>query len=299
MVILGHIKGFWFPIYRFVYTFHMPLFFMISGYLFKSSDTFKGLMNYVLKLSKRLMIPYLVFLPLMNFLLDMPYSSRDLFYGGGGLMGGLGIAWFVTDLFISLCIFQVLHILKLVKIWMAILLLIIAYLLSDKIPPLWGGNIVPMSIVYVYCGHYIKLYESRINNSIRNKVIFDAMFLLGLFVLGCFVSSVRMDMKHANYGIPVISFTISVIASVSLAKICQSIKRKNMIVDALCFCGRNSFSLMLIHLYIIMISYVILPGDTILFGFARFWLVLSICICCIVIWNQSKKIIGLWLAKIR
>uniref|UniRef100_A0A7C3NH83 Acyltransferase 3 domain-containing protein n=1 Tax=candidate division WOR-3 bacterium TaxID=2052148 RepID=A0A7C3NH83_UNCW3 len=42
----------------FIYSFHIPLFFLISGFLFKTNDNFK---NFFIKQFKRFIIPYYIF----------------------------------------------------------------------------------------------------------------------------------------------------------------------------------------------------------------------------------------------
>ena len=46
--------------HRFIYAFHMPLFFFISGYLFKS-DKYNSFKDFFKKRFKRLIIPYLIY----------------------------------------------------------------------------------------------------------------------------------------------------------------------------------------------------------------------------------------------
>ena len=55
LVVLGHIAS---PISDFIYSWHMPLFFMISGFFIKTEANIKDL---IIKDWKRLMIPYFIF----------------------------------------------------------------------------------------------------------------------------------------------------------------------------------------------------------------------------------------------
>ena len=51
----------------FLYAFHMPLFFFISGWLYEGKNNFEdGFPKFVLKRTRRLLIPYFVFL-MLNF----------------------------------------------------------------------------------------------------------------------------------------------------------------------------------------------------------------------------------------
>lgn len=45
-------------IFQLIYAFHIPLFFCVSGFLFKSSDKFNDLSKSLISKTKRLLIPY-------------------------------------------------------------------------------------------------------------------------------------------------------------------------------------------------------------------------------------------------
>ena len=94
-VVLGHC---WPPFRKEIYAFHMPLFFMLSGYLFYN---YKNLELKILlrKLAKRLLIPYfilcgigLVIDTLMRFVAHMPFMLPQ-FTGGDYCHGGMTPIW--------------------------------------------------------------------------------------------------------------------------------------------------------------------------------------------------------------
>jgi len=60
LMILGHVFDFFGKFDRYIHTFHMPLFFIISGYLFRSKQDSK-LYELILQKAKRLLIPYFTF----------------------------------------------------------------------------------------------------------------------------------------------------------------------------------------------------------------------------------------------
>lgn len=63
LMIMGHIWfGVWFD--KFIHAFHMPMFFIISGYFCKCDEVeekFKFWLKYVIKEAKALLVPYWVF----------------------------------------------------------------------------------------------------------------------------------------------------------------------------------------------------------------------------------------------
>ena len=62
LVFTGHLGASWFPqlepLLTAIYTFHMPLFFLLSGLFFKPTV---NLLNLIIKRAKTLLIPYYLF----------------------------------------------------------------------------------------------------------------------------------------------------------------------------------------------------------------------------------------------
>lgn len=76
-VVLGHVV---LPISRYIYWFHMPLFFFVSGYLYRPGA---GWRDFIDKRVRRLIIPYLCFLVLIGIpCYGMPgvgvHATRDM-----------------------------------------------------------------------------------------------------------------------------------------------------------------------------------------------------------------------------
>lgn len=106
LVILGHAVQFTIEnyqhvfLFRFIYSFHMPLFFLISGYL-----TFKGRYDeqLVQKRAIQLLVPFVVwaFLSpvLENYAFDFQRSCKALLYPDNGL-------WFLYNLFVYSTVFN-------------------------------------------------------------------------------------------------------------------------------------------------------------------------------------------------
>src|SRR3954469_18716053 len=63
LVVVGHSKS---DLTKYIYWFHMPAFFALSGYFFKRIDNYEALGVRVIKLVYSLIIPYIVYLLLIN-----------------------------------------------------------------------------------------------------------------------------------------------------------------------------------------------------------------------------------------
>jgi fucose 4-O-acetylase-like acetyltransferase len=94
------------PVISYIYSFHMPLFYLLSGFFFKSSLKY-GLKDFLVRKGVQLILPYLVWCVLRGALLlvysvivkgntlTLPQSVKTVFYGH---------FWFLRELFISYCI---------------------------------------------------------------------------------------------------------------------------------------------------------------------------------------------------
>ena len=108
LVVLGHIcsKG---NIKTYIYSFHMPLFFIISGYLFNYSNV-KSFKEFINKKIKAYLIPYLTF-SAVNILGYYILSGLSFIVLRNNLLEtikfcGIGALWFLPVLFIAESIFM-------------------------------------------------------------------------------------------------------------------------------------------------------------------------------------------------
>lgn len=97
LVVLGHFAVFASPLYHYIYLFHMPLFFFISGMFAKSM----GIKEFFVKKTRRLLVPYL-FYWIFNHLIQ--YIGQTIFFHDFSLrdmnldilVGG--VLWFLISL---------------------------------------------------------------------------------------------------------------------------------------------------------------------------------------------------------
>ena len=111
LVVLGHNSipsGF----FGWIYSFHMPLFFYLSGFLF-SNDKYNSTWELVLKKAQTLLLPYLSFFILIYvywlFVIQKVWLNQtgsfqpilDFFYGSTHLKTIFTPLWFLPTLFIT------------------------------------------------------------------------------------------------------------------------------------------------------------------------------------------------------
>ncbi|WP_294725539.1 acyltransferase family protein, partial [uncultured Fusobacterium sp.] len=158
-------------LYRTTYSFHMPLFFFISG-LLSNTDKEISLEKFYKGKIKRLLVPYLF----INFIDFIPRTLFPQFVNSefGGvkeiLFYGTKISWFVYTLFIIFMIFPILekYILKKDKYHLfGMLLIVLNYLKIFENIEIFSINLVLNYLVYFYIGYIIKpLYKEKIINGV-------------------------------------------------------------------------------------------------------------------------------------
>lgn len=216
LVVIGHV----FPgnVTKFIYLFHMPLFFLLSGFLFKPQTIKK----YSLKKVSRLLIPYVSFLLLLYFLYsilnllfygklfhDIYNGLSDILYGGVALRGAFGVFWFTTTLFFSLIIFNFLackleiKMLLLVMIASYTLAFLNQYLAPDFKLPL-GLNVCLYAIPLIGIGWFLKNHHTEF---LLIAIVGFILFSVKTFI---FHNLVSVDLKSTVYGLPLESTAIAI-----------------------------------------------------------------------------------------
>jgi len=187
LVVIGHYPGqLDFPLGKYIYWFHMPAFFILSGLFFKPVIE-KGLMKISIhKRFMQLIVPYLFFLVSITLIrygieigsgnLDLSWYLNDLWtvaVGGRFARGAYGVFWFVTTLFFTYLFF--LWMTKYFSRTKQIIILAIFYSIahfeslfamqviggapdtaSQTIPMIWNIDVALMAVVYFSLGYYMK-----------------------------------------------------------------------------------------------------------------------------------------------
>lgn len=230
LVVLGHVlesqllSGDETPIleaaYAWIYSFHMPFYFLLSGWLFKGPQPVG---RYLRSKSRHLLIPYMAWVLLFNAVAiaglfaniargsltpEKQLFYEDLFrkqaYGGMYVHGYEVVLWFPTCLFLTQQLANVSYaLLHRSMVWaMATVLYVVGYLNQYVAPDFylpWGANVVAGALPFFVIGH-----EGRRGG-------WDPAFILGLpwlLVLAAIAIGqipLHFHMRAAMYGIPVVS----------------------------------------------------------------------------------------------
>jgi fucose 4-O-acetylase-like acetyltransferase len=208
LMVLGHIlekSGIDSVARNMIYSFHMPFFFFVSGFLYNAkSNNFR---QFTIANVKSLLIPY-VFLRLCSFTVLIPYilfTSLDVsnylieFIDGRGNSPG-GASWFL------LCFFCV----KELYYWIdkqnarfkwaiIVLLAFVSYILPNRL--FWNLDGAFMAIPFFFIGSQYKQLSSKIMSEsfLGNKAIVLFLFFM-VFVSSCYQGTVSIyDSNFGNF----------------------------------------------------------------------------------------------------
>lgn len=172
LVVLGHARGIpgWFSLLAF--SFHVPLFFLLSGWVGAAHGAGKGAGTPLPRLARSLLLPYLGFflLAYLYWLLTRNIGGKAARWGdlpwwdplAGALHGsGPGLyvqpaLWFLPALFLAAASFHYLS-MRLKPAWIAVATAVLAWAWMTAFPPLgmrlpWGLDVLPVALFFVSTG---------------------------------------------------------------------------------------------------------------------------------------------------
>lgn len=272
LVVVGHYQV---PFKEYIYWFHMPCFFMVSGFFLKECKNMDEVKVFVISKFKRLMIPYISYLLVFGAILfiqgSMAFDVKSvvkLIYGGKLLGGLFSVFWFVTVLFISLIILSFLTY-RVRSSNLLIFLMIAMYSLAHlegmfaPLPGLYHGlplgvDICLLAISYIWMGKI--LFQKK--NYLRKVHILLAATGFVFLVLSNYLSfdSYILDMKPGKYIYWIYDMIVPVMCMVLLYALCVKLAGIKGIACFFSLVGRSSITIMFLHMAIIMVCRKILPS---------------------------------------
>jgi acyltransferase len=257
LVIIGHVSRNQ-ELQNFIYSFHMPLFFMLSGFLYKHKE------NFVKNKFKRLMIPYFVFSMLCfiywviierNIRAQYNVSAFNQFINIFLCRGGEGnyiynaAMWFLPCLFVTEIIFDFINskLQNKSKIYLPILMLcssILGYwypkLTTCRLP--FCMDIIFITIVFYYLGYIIKFKEQYIREKVNNPIkIILSLILMTVAIILSYIEK-GMNLNNLIYNSYILLFVTAIIGVLGIYFISNVIRSK-----ILNYISLNSLYIMCIH----------------------------------------------------
>ncbi|MER7442383.1 acyltransferase [Micromonospora avicenniae] len=227
-----------------VYTWHVPVFFLLTGYLWKPGRPLR------VEWQRRwptLGVPYLTwFLLLIAMLLAADAVTgrvasgtfADAIYGGSAAMRPFSAFWFVSVLFLLAVAYRLLERLPVAVAWgIALVGLVVAYVSPEAVTagPL-GVFLVPACLVFVLAGRLLRQVRPRLSagSGVLLLVLGAALVVSGL--------STPLDMKAGDFGRPGLGVLTAVLISAGLILSAEALdgrlrQRASAVIGALSACG--------------------------------------------------------------
>lgn len=212
----------------YVYTWHVPIFFLLTGYLWRPGRT---VVDEVSRRARTLLVPYAWWLVLLLAALGAVSLAqgevlalgtvRDVLLGGSYVGRPFSAFWFVTALFVAAVLYRVVDRLALTWQW----LLAVGLVVLGEVAGPWLA-LVPWSVgLGVPCVAF--LVAGRTFATWRGGIGERAAGLAGLLLLatgaGLVVTGAAapLDLKHVELGTPGVSVLVAVLLSVALVLLAE------------------------------------------------------------------------------
>jgi len=256
LVIWGHSSSF---LYDEIYSFHMPLFFFLSGCFFK----WKGftLWQYTKKKFSQLLIPYYIFFTLIYIYYAIVLTVTHRFDLVNVVVKLKGIfpldnttistpLWFFYALFFMSLIYMMIrrlmknNTLILIVVCLGVGLLQYLLMVNNIELPLFIGRSLG-ELVYMHLGYWA--YQAWKPNEMLKKKIHQRVFFLFLsFLFFYFCYYVKtLTSGFFDYGISIITTLSGIIFSICLCACLQPVKKLN---KAIGYLGTHTLCLFALHL---------------------------------------------------
>ena len=248
LVVFGHVYTVYDSRFRqWIYSFHVPIFFFISGYLLYNSYIKKNEMNYdVIKSIKTIFIPYITF-SIFNIIAQALYShirNKDVLdsikYQAERLINlrGVTATWFLITLFIVVVLFKFLYkTFKNKKLFIIsiIILLLIPFIYqnvnSEYIKALYKSFI---ALFFFTVGFFSYKYTSEKDIPWLATILMFVGSIICSYYLG------YSNLASLNIAKPILFLTSGVVGSVSFLFLFKKIASYNIELKSLTYIGTNS-----------------------------------------------------------
>ena len=262
LVIIGH-SGINVFLEKWIYSFHLPLFFILSGYLFSYDDNFK---EFLRKKIKTIVVPYFTLgIPMLAFdglayyiMGEYTFSDILIHIVDYILQRKMWTPWFLACLFcVNLIFYGLIRVLRsLPRVGIACLLLTVCgylYSLYLGMPLVWNFDTSLMAVSFFFIGYVCKVNAGRIDKKVFNSPFIWCIFagFLVINILAMKFNSVLgfsgLEMFCSQYGCLPLVYSSAV--SGSFAVFVASMKYP---IRPLKYLGKNSLVYFMWHQTIVL-----------------------------------------------
>lgn len=241
---------------RIIYSFHMPLFIIVSGMFFKEDENIKELLT---KIIKKLLLPYIitaVFTNIISCLIQaeqlniinmikqilVAHSNFGTFFTS---IQSIGVLWFIPFLVITKMLYFTIN--KICKddmqkgILCGIATISGVLLATNKIYLPWSFDIALASMIFYHIGYILKKYD-YLEKIPDNKILI--LFALILWCIGAQYSNIELAVRKYS----IIGYILAICGTIIVIKISKIIENFPLYIpEILKWYGRNSMLIICFH----------------------------------------------------
>ena len=257
LMIIGHLlMGQGTRLFDFIYSFHMPLFFIVAGYFYKQ----ESLPELFKKNRDQLLSPYLVMCIIIIVLTQIQHS-HDINLDLIRTIKGMGPGWFLLAMFWARIEFYC--ILKLLPKYYLVLSLVISTCVCiianyHELPPSFAIFPSLIGLFFISIGYFIRT-NSLLDYDKKKSPFFIILGVLLWFTIALYG---KVRMSECIFKLSIIDFCGSIIGTFIAFKLSQLIERFNCKMKSiLSYAGRYSLVILFFHSidYCVSIWYYCVP----------------------------------------
>lgn len=258
LVVVGHSRP---PqlIYEAISSFHMPLFFFLSGFVYRVNSSFVSMKKRMLKDITKLVLPYIITVCFIGvFLLIINFQGRNGFYeslydlGKSSLFGSgsnyyeikmIGEIWFLLAMFWTRRLMDGLFFIQNSILRLTLLVIGAAFSIFLASKEIWlatNFDIALVSVLFMYCGY---LFQKR--SKTKKKLYFwCAIIVICLYALA--FSMLEMS-NRSYYHLWYLSLPGAIAMSILISKLSMLLSKIKGLCLFLSYIGRHSLLFLCIH----------------------------------------------------
>lgn len=265
LVVLGHLVNGDSMLHTIIFSFHMPVFFMITGILSHWGATNR---EFILKRAKSYVVPYFSWciLLFLLFYIENPvkYIVRIVYGGAMNTTEYTYPFWFICCLFVSSVVFN--------RFWTSkkwVLIFLSAFLLGwylvlhkIDIPVLpWSIEVVPFALMYFFLGIWTSRIESvavqRYGASIYIFPVALACYFIGAHIYGS--TDFTITMKTIKFNCFYLDLIYPATFYLALKGMSILMAKSDIIAKMFTYIGKSSLVIMFSHAAIANVAHKITP----------------------------------------
>lgn len=303
LVVLGHFNNAFSDINGFIYCFHMPLFFLVSGFLTSNESLLFSFVFFIKQKVRRIIVPYCLFqiICALWLLVKVVFQGQTINYQElviGSLLGKPAQmfcvpGWYLLSFFwCNILIYLYLRLKTITKALFWCILLICFFIAK----PTWFAlYTVPTAFLFYYIGYEFKAFIFWIVDIVKHRPLFGIVTTILLFsiVVVLYQKIGNLDIGRDYYtNYPLLALITALIGSFGVMVLCSSIAKPIKMIEVV---SSGTIVVMCLHIPIqqfLQLHIIGSPSEVYLSIISSIFIVVILSVLHIPITNKFPLLIG-------